>query len=210
MSVGRGTIVGVTTLLLYLVIAALVGLVLFFLAVFVFGRGEQMAPLDPRTSPAELPDSDITAQDVRGIRFALALRGYRMSDVDWTLERVSEQLDQLHRENAQLRRQVHGEPEDRAELVFAGAPSDSLRSAGAPPDETAPLPLLAPAGTAQFAPFTDRGVMAGHDRNSDAGPAAGRNSEWDPSVGPAAAGHPGPTPGAADPRSAFGAQDNQS
>jgi len=178
MSVGRGTIVGVTTLLLYLVIAALVGLVLFFLAVFVFGRGEQMAPLDPRTSPAELPDSHITAQDVRGIRFALALRGYRMSDVDWTLERVSEQLDQLHWENAQLRRQVDGEPEDRPEPVFAGAPSDALRPAGAPPDETAPLPLLAPAGTAQF--------------------------------GPAAAGHPEPTPGAADPRSAFGAQDNQS
>ena len=92
-----------TTVLFYLVIAAVIGLVVFFLAVLVFGRGEQMAPLDPRTSPAELPDHDITSDDVRKIRFALALRGYRMSDVDWTLERLGEQIDLLRRENVQLR-----------------------------------------------------------------------------------------------------------
>ena len=99
----RGTIDAVTTVLFYLVIAAVIGLVVFFLAVLVFGRGEQMAPLDPRTSPAELPDHDIDSEDVRKIRFALALRGYRMSDVDWTLERLSEQIDSLRLENAQLR-----------------------------------------------------------------------------------------------------------
>jgi DivIVA domain-containing protein len=103
LSVVHGTIVGVTTVLFYLVVAGLIGLVVFFLAVFVFGRGEQMAALDPRTSPAELPEGDISAEDVRTIRFALALRGYRMSDVDWTLERLGEQLDQLRRENATLR-----------------------------------------------------------------------------------------------------------
>ena len=92
-----------TTVLFYLVIAAVIGLVVFFLAVFVFGRGEQMAPLDPRTSPAELPDHDITSDDVGKIRFALALRGYRMSDVDWTLERLGEQIDLMRRENVQLR-----------------------------------------------------------------------------------------------------------
>lgn len=102
----RGTINPVTTVLFYLVIAAVIGLVVFFLAVLVFGRGEQMAPLDPRTSPAELPDHDINSDDVRKIRFALALRGYRMSDVDWTLERLGEQIDSLRLENAHLRGQV--------------------------------------------------------------------------------------------------------
>lgn len=102
----RGTIDAVTTVLFYLVIAAVIGLVVFFLAVLVFGRGEQMAPLDPRTSPAELPDHDIDSEDVRKIRFALALRGYRMSDVDWTLERLSEQIDSLRLENARLRGQL--------------------------------------------------------------------------------------------------------
>ncbi|MGI8592313.1 MAG: DivIVA domain-containing protein, partial [Nakamurella sp.] len=91
-------------------IAAGIGLVVFVLAVFVFGRGEQMAPLDPRTSPAELPESDITSQDVGKIRFAVALRGYRMSDVDWALERLGDQLDVLRLENAQLRAFTPGSP----------------------------------------------------------------------------------------------------
>ncbi len=99
-----------TTVLFYLVIATVIGLAVFFLAVVVFGRGEQMAPLDPRTSPAELPDEDITAEDVRKIRFALGLRGYRMSDVDWTLERLGEQLDHLRRENIELRRELAADP----------------------------------------------------------------------------------------------------
>lgn len=84
-----------TTVLQYLVIAAVIGGVIFAIAVFVFGRGEQMAPLPPRTSPTELPDEAITGQDVRSVRFPMALRGYRMSDVDWALERMATELDGL-------------------------------------------------------------------------------------------------------------------
>lgn len=91
------------TALEYLVIAAAIGAAVFVVVVFVFGRGEQMAPLNPRTSPAELPDSEIAGDDVRRVKFAMALRGYRMSDVDWVLDRVSERLDDLQRENALLR-----------------------------------------------------------------------------------------------------------
>lgn len=90
------------TVLEYLVIAAAIGLVVFLIAVFVFGRGEQMAALPPRTSPSELPDGPIGGDDVRRIRFGLALRGYRMSDVDWTLDRLSDELDRLHRRVAEL------------------------------------------------------------------------------------------------------------
>ena len=53
-----------TTVLQYLVIAAVIGGIVFAIAVFVFGRGEQMASLPPRTSPTELPDEGITGQDV--------------------------------------------------------------------------------------------------------------------------------------------------
>jgi len=81
----------VTTVLQYLVIAGVIGLVVFALAVFVFGRGEQMAPLSPRVSPTELPDHDMSAEDVRRVRFAMALRGYRMSDVDWALDRMADE-----------------------------------------------------------------------------------------------------------------------
>ena len=84
-----------TTVLQYLVIAAVIGLVVFGLAVVVFGRGEQMAPLSPRSSPTELPDRGMSGQDVRTLRFAMALRGYRMSDVDWALERMAGEIDRL-------------------------------------------------------------------------------------------------------------------
>ena len=91
----HGTIVVVITVLEYLVIAAAIAAVVFVVAVFVFGRGERMAPLPAQTSPAELPDRGITAQDVHGVKFAMALRGYRMSDVDWTLERLALRIDEL-------------------------------------------------------------------------------------------------------------------
>ena len=80
--------------------------VVFVVAVFVFGRGERMAPLPAQTSPAELPDRGITAQDVHNVKFAMALRGYRMSDVDWTLERLALRIDELTKQVDQLR----GEP----------------------------------------------------------------------------------------------------
>ena len=88
----------VTTFLLYLVIAAAIGLVVFALSVLIFGRGEQMAALSPRVSPAELPDEQITPEDIRKVRFALALRGYRMSDVDWTLARLGDEIGRLRAE----------------------------------------------------------------------------------------------------------------
>lgn len=76
-------------------IAVVIGAVIFGIAVVVFGRGEQMAALPARTSPSELPASGIRGNHVREVRFGLALRGYRMSDVDWTLERLADEIDQL-------------------------------------------------------------------------------------------------------------------
>jgi DivIVA domain-containing protein len=124
----------VITVLEYLVIAAAIGLLVFLIAVFVFGRGEQMAALSPRTSPSELPEGPIGGDDVRRIRFGLALRGYRMSDVDWTLDRLSDELDRLHRRVAEL----GGEPlppgvgpDPAAPDLFVGEP-DAGREAGGP------------------------------------------------------------------------------
>lgn len=138
----RGTIDLVTTVLFYLVIAAVIGLVVFFVAVLVFGRGEQMAPLDPRTSPAELPDHDIDAEDVRKIRFALALRGYRMSDVDWTLERLGEQISSLRLENAHLRDRLSleepfapGDPAPAEDLSAAELQTEADEQRWGPPQE---------------------------------------------------------------------------
>ena len=91
-----------TTVLQYLVVAAVIGLAVFALTVFVFGRGEQLAPLSPRTSPTELPQRGMTGADVGTVKFAMALRGYRMSDVDWALERMGGEIDRLRAEIATL------------------------------------------------------------------------------------------------------------
>ena len=127
-----------TTVLQYLVIAAVIGLVVFGLAVFVFGRGEQLAPLSPRTSPTELPDHDLSAQDVRKVRFAMALRGYRMSDVDWALEKMADELERLRAEVDTL----SGSASSRSALSGStGAadstddvPADDLRTDDVPAD----------------------------------------------------------------------------
>jgi DivIVA domain-containing protein len=125
----------VTTVLQYLVIAAVIGLVIFGIAVVVFGRGEQMAPLSPRTSPTELPDDGIKGDDVRSMRFAMALRGYRMSDVDWALERISDELDRLRAEVTLLT----GEPDHRGLDPDAPAvPAESDAEPATPDPATGP------------------------------------------------------------------------
>lgn len=153
-----------TTLLLYLVFAAIIGGVVFVAAVFLFGRGERMSPLPPRTSPAQLPSGDITGDDVRKVRFALAARGYRMSDVDWTLDRLSTQLDELWAENVRLR----GYPADPAhgDDVQYG---DDQDGDDARQTETEPVTVGAPPEVAEAGPVAPQ--PAPHLRKDE--PAAG-------------------------------------
>lgn len=89
------------TALVYLVVMLLVAAVVFLLASLVFGRGEELEPLPPGVSPTRLPERGITGDDVASVKFQPVLRGYRMSDVDWVLQRVGMELDELR---AQLER----------------------------------------------------------------------------------------------------------
>jgi DivIVA domain-containing protein len=183
----------VVTVLEYLVIAAAIGLVVFVLAVLVFGRGEQMAPLSPRISPAELPDGAIAGEDVRHIRFSLALRGYRMSDVDWTLDRLSDELDRLHRRVADLGgdplppgvapaaledlfpEEESAEPADARSDDQAVLASVGARSATAASDDTSVIPRITdgdvPAAPAEVSAPTS--LAPEQPGNPPSGPPAG-------------------------------------
>ena len=97
-------------MLVYLVVAAVVAVVVFLLASLVFGRGEELAPLPSDATPTWLPDGPIAGDDVRAVRFAQVLRGYRMTEVDWTLQRVAAELDELRARVAELER---GDAPDR-------------------------------------------------------------------------------------------------
>jgi len=83
----------VGTALIYLIVVGAVAAVLFGLAAVVFGRGEELAPLAPGATPTRLPAGEIEGEDVRELRFPQAVRGYRMAEVDWVLDRLADELD---------------------------------------------------------------------------------------------------------------------
>ncbi|GGU60837.1 DivIVA domain-containing protein [Lentzea flava] len=84
-----------TNALLYLIVMVAVAAVVFLLAALVFGRGEELAPLPPGASPTRLPSEDITAEDVRELKFQQVFRGYKMSEVDWVLQRLAAEVGTL-------------------------------------------------------------------------------------------------------------------
>ncbi|GHG27877.1 MULTISPECIES: DivIVA domain-containing protein [Amycolatopsis] len=91
-----------TTALIYLVVMLLVAAVVFLLAAVVFGRGEELAPLPPGSSPTRLPAEDITGEDLADVRFQLVFRGYKMSEVDWVVRRLGVEIDELRARVAEL------------------------------------------------------------------------------------------------------------
>lgn len=99
------------TALVYLIIVTAVAAVFFVVAAFVFGRGEELAPLAPDATPTRLPAQGIRGEDVRELRFPQAVRGYRMTEVDWVLDRLAEELEHVTNERDTLAAKLAvGEP----------------------------------------------------------------------------------------------------
>ena len=74
--------------------AILIVLALGGVAVVASGRGGSMAPAyDDRPDLALPADRPLVARDLRAVRFPLAVRGYRMSDVDELLARLATELE---------------------------------------------------------------------------------------------------------------------
>ena len=90
-------------ILMYLVVLILVCAVLFGIASFLFGRGEALPPLPRATTATVLPASGVTGADVDAVRFTQVLRGYKTSEVDWVLDRLGAELDQLRGELTAVR-----------------------------------------------------------------------------------------------------------
>lgn len=94
------------TALVYLLVVGAVAAVVFGVAAAVFGRGEELAPLAPGATPTRLPVGAIEGDDVRALRIPQAVRGYRMGEVDWVLERLADELDRVGMERDDLRLRV--------------------------------------------------------------------------------------------------------
>ncbi len=77
---------------------------LFLGASWLLGRGETQPPADADRSPVELPDDrPVTADDVRALQISVALRGYRMTEVDWLIDQFARVLEERDAEIAALR-----------------------------------------------------------------------------------------------------------
>jgi DivIVA domain-containing protein len=97
----------VTNALIYLIVMMAVAAVVFLLAALVFGRGEELAPLPPGASPTRLPSEEITARDVRELKFQQVFRGYKMSEVDWVLQRLATEVGELRARVEELESSDH-------------------------------------------------------------------------------------------------------
>ena len=74
--------------------AILIVLALGGVAVVASGHGGSMAPAYDDRPDLGLPDDrPLVARDLRSVRFPLAVRGYRMSDVDELLARLATELE---------------------------------------------------------------------------------------------------------------------
>lgn len=76
-------------LLLLLLLAVVAGI-----AVVAAGHGGSLAATDPDRSPrGVLPDGAVDRGAVDALRFTLAIRGYRMDEVDAVLDRLVTELE---------------------------------------------------------------------------------------------------------------------
>ena len=74
--------------------AILIVLAMGGVAVLAAGKGAPMAEVYDDRPDARVPaDRPITGEDLRRVRFSLAFRGYRMSEVDALLERLASERE---------------------------------------------------------------------------------------------------------------------
>lgn len=97
----------VVSALIYLVVVLVVAAVVYLLASMIFGRGEQLEPLPPGATPTALPARSVIGADVRALRFQQVFRGYKASEVDWALNRLADELDELRGTVVELENQLH-------------------------------------------------------------------------------------------------------
>ena len=84
--------------LLLVILAVIAGI-----AVVAAGRGEGLSSPDPERSPrGALPAGEVGRADVDALRFTLALRGYRMDEVDDVIDRLLAELDRKDARIAEL------------------------------------------------------------------------------------------------------------
>ena len=110
-------------LLLLVILAVIAGI-----AVVAAGKGEGLAPAEVERSPrGALPAGEVSRADVDGLRFTLALRGYRMDEVDEVIDRLLDELDRRDERIAELEQRTIGRDGATADAPPVDARQDAER-----------------------------------------------------------------------------------
>jgi DivIVA domain-containing protein len=113
-----------------LTVLAILGVlaVLFVAAAVATREGPLLADAPPDLADVELPDGPLQPEDLRAVRFALAVRGYRMDEVDRVIDRAATELAQRDQRITELegttgRVPVAAAAEQAAEQVATAEPA---------------------------------------------------------------------------------------
>ena len=105
------------------IFAILVVLAMGGIAVVASGRGTPLAEVyDDRPDVIVPADRPLVGEDLRRVRFSLAFRGYRMSEVDVLLDRLASQLETPAddaADDAPTESERHVDPEGRGDGLTA-------------------------------------------------------------------------------------------
>ena len=138
-------------------ILALIGVaaVLFAAAVLATRDGAVLADAPRDAADLALPEEPLRPEDVGRLRFSLAARGYRMSEVDVALERLARELADRDRRIALLEAAAEGSqsPASVREATVEDLPAPDAPATVVPPAPAVPVaPAPAPQSLHQPAP----------------------------------------------------------
>lgn len=111
------------TALIYLLVVVVVAAVVYALAVAVFGRGEELPPLAEGETPTRLPVGRVSGADVRALRIPQAVRGYRMVEVDWVLDRLAGEVERLGAERDELEARLRAVETENGPAEYVDTPT---------------------------------------------------------------------------------------
>ena len=177
---------------LLLILAALA--VVFGVAVVLTGNAEGMSEEFPDRADTGIPrDRAMTPEDVIGLRFALAFRGYRMSEVDDALDRLAAELDARDAVIRELRGggAVEADDDYDDEYEDADEPADDLSTWMRPAEPSFTLGAAAGAGAAG-------GLGAGEAQGLESEPPPVLADEPEPAPEPTPEPEPAPAAPAAE------------